>query len=150
MQPVLFTMVLRHPSALDAIVTGLTLNDIAGTALGASPVQEVFIVPAQRTHDTDKASHIVAAAPLITTATACDGGFTVSAPAQPWQDEVFRALDCTARNARLARAELRRAATQHAAYQADLAKERARAAVLPHPRDKALFELEQRARLVVA
>lgn len=146
MQPVLFTLVLRHPDTVDAIVTPVYITDVAGIALGASPVQEVFIVPAQQRHATERAAHIIATAPSLSTATACDGGFTVSAPSLPWQDDIFRALDCTARQLR---AQKRKAkAAQDLALKADLAKERARAVVLDHSRDKALFELEQRARLV--
>ena len=146
MQPVLFTLVLTHPSAVPAIVTPVFINDVAGVALGASPVSEIFIVPAQQRHFTEHAAHIIATAPSLSTATACDGGFTVSAPSLPWQDEIFRALDCTARLARAAKRKAK--AEQDPALKADQAKERARAVVLPHPRDKALFELEQRARLV--
>lgn len=146
MQPNLFTVVLRHPTTHGAIIASVPLDNIAGIALGASPVAEIFIVPMQRSHDTDRAQAIIDSAPFITVATACDGGFTVAPAPTKWGDEVFRSLDCKARNERLAKAKER----AEAALQADKAKERARAVVLDHTRDRALFELEARARLVSA
>lgn len=147
MQPNLFTMVLRHPDADDLIVHMTPLDSIAGVALGASPVFEVFIVPAQTLDEFRTGQEIIDQAIAVTLARACVGGFDVSDPAQPWQDEIFRALDCTARLKRQAKAKQAKAKTRDTTLEADRAKERARASVLDHTRDKKLFELEARARL---
>lgn len=150
-QPNLFTLVLRHPDTVDCIVEGVDLNSITSIALGASPVAEVFICPAQRLDSTLHGQEIIDRSSNTCIATACVGGFLVTHCATKWGQEVYRALDCTARNERLAKAAARindsKAKTKDTTLEADRAKERARAAVLDHSRDAALFVLEARARL---
>ena len=163
MQPNLFTLVLRHPGALDAIIEGAGLNDITAIALGASPVSQVYVLPAQYLDQFRTGQEIVARAYGYCLATARVGGFDVQAvgcdPQAKWADEVIRGLEYTRRMARKARQAERAAAAAAASagpktgdttLEADRARERARGVVLDHARDKQLFELEQRAHLVGA
>lgn len=136
MQPDVFTLVLRHPTTASAIVENVGLHDIAGIALGASPCAEVFICPAQYLDSFRSAQEIIDRAKHLVKATACPGGFKVLAGNTPWTQEVFRALDCTARADRAAK---RKARTPCPARALD---------ILNHHRDAPLFTLEQRAHLV--
>lgn len=156
LQPNLFTVIIRHPDCVPAIVTGLDLAGITAVALGASPVKSVEAFPAQRSHATDHADQIENTAPAAILAHAVPGGFDVefvgAGPTPKWADEVVRALDLGKRRERearrLERINAAKCKTADTALEADRAKERVRGQVLEHSRDRALFELEQRARLV--
>jgi hypothetical protein len=161
MQPNLFTLVLRHPDALDAIIEGAKLDDITAIALGASPVSQVYVMPAQSLDQFRHGQEVIDRAYGYCLATACTGGFSVQAigcdPHAKWAAELIRALDCTQRMERKRKREEQVAAaaalssgpkTADTTLEADRARERARGVVLEHGQDKALFELEQRAHLV--
>lgn len=161
--PNLFTVVLRHPDTVDAIIEGATLNDITAIALGASPVQQIFVCPAQYLDQFRHGQEIIDRASRYTLATARMGGFDVeflgAADAEAWGDEIIRGLDYTRRMERKAKAAERVAAaaalasgpkTGDTTLEADRARERARGVVLEPGRDRHLFELEKRAHLVGA
>jgi len=161
--PNLFTVVLRHPDTVDAIIEGATLNDITAIALGASPVRQVFVCPAQYLDQFRHGQEIIDRAARYVLATARVGGFDVeflgAAEAEAWADEIVRGLDYARRMERKKKAAERVAAaaalasgpkTKDVTLEADRARERARGAVLDHGRDRALFELEQRAHLAGA
>jgi hypothetical protein len=161
--PNLFTVVLRHPDTVDAIIEGATLNDITAIALGASPVRQVFVCPAQYLDQFRHGQEIIDRARGFVLCTARVGGFDVEAigtiPNEAWADEIIRGLDYTKRQERKQRAAERVAAaaalasgpkTKDTAFEADRARERARGVVLDHSRDRHLFELEQRAHLAGA
>lgn len=163
--PTIFTVILRHPEAVPAILTGCTLNDITAIALSASPIKSVEAFPAQA-RDTRPDIHARDIEDYATQGILANwrpGGFDVeflgAGEVPKWADEVIRMLDYTKRaerQAKRAAAEAERvaaiaaAAPHDTARKADAARERVRGLVLPHPECKELFELEQRARLVGA
>lgn len=163
MEANLFTLVLKHPDCVDCIIEGAGLNDITGIVLGASPVSEVYIFPAQYNDQFRHGHEIIDRADKGCRAEARQGGFNVYAASagkrDKWMDEVIRGLDYTQRMERrikaahkLAEAEALAAGpkTGDTHFEAERARERARPVVLDHGRDRAMFEVEQRGRLVVA
>mgnify|MGYP000334780119 CR=1 FL=1 len=163
MQPNLFTVIVRHPDCVPAIVTNLDLNGITAVALAANPVKSVEAFPMQM-RDLDPqttARQIEDAARIGVLAHYRPGGFDVEyvgpGAAPKWAQEVIRSLDYTQRQGRIQRAAEKEAqrvaaiaaqAPKDTGRKADAARERARDLNLPHDECKELFELEQRARLV--
>ena len=145
MQPILFTMILRHPDADTQALFEIKEKDLPSLALGASPVRTITILPADFRHEAqDDPSEIEAMATQCVFCTAVEGGYKleyIGADKTPkWADELIRALDCSERAERAKR----RAETQRM----NEARERARPVVLDHRRDAELFRLDGRARLV--
>jgi len=147
MNPNTFTIVLFHPEAKPVVLLHAPLDEITPTILGASPCSVAYAVPAQRAHATQDPEDIIRTTLPHIWAVARPGGYVVEATApMKWTAKVVQALDYNEREAR----RLRKAELAAAALAADKAKERARAAQLPHRDCPELFALEQRARLVGA
>lgn len=165
LSPNRFTVIIRHPDCVPAIVTGVDLDGITAIALSASPVKSFEAFPAQwrDTVPTTTAKQIEDHAHYGILAHARPGGFDAefigAGPTPKWAAMAIRELDWTAREQRIKlRAEkealrvaaVAQACPKDAARKADAAKERARAVNLPHPECREFFELEQRGRLVGA
>lgn len=153
LQPNLFTVLIRHPECDTAIVTGLDLNGITAVALGAHPVKTVEAFPANWYDEKAHAEQIEDKARCAILAHYRPGGFDVEyvGPGETpkWAAEVIRSLDYSARRDR----EIRRLAkiAEAKGNPAEFDRKVARAVdILSHHKDRKLFELEQRARLVDA
>jgi hypothetical protein len=153
LQPNRFTVLIRHPECLPAIVTGLDLHGITAVALGAHPVKSIEAFPANYFDEKLHAEEIENRARAAILAHSRPGGFDVefvgAGPTPKWADEVIRSLDFTARQEREVKRQAKISEVTGTPAQAERKVARA-VELLEHSKDRALFTLEQRGRLVGA
>lgn len=152
MQPNLFTMILRHPEADTEVLYEIPAKQIISLCLGASPVQSIVILPANYNDESLTPEQVQERSSECVFCSCHSKGMDVEYLATPgvdcppWASEIIRGLDYTTMQQRQQAREKREAEV----LAMNKARERARPVVLDHKRDKHLFELEQRARLVGA